>query len=197
MSEIQTTENYAVRDIGEAEFGRNEIAIAEHEMPGLMATRQKYGADKPLDGARIMGSLHMTIQTAVLIETLIQRARPYIYTTASPPAIAAATLKSIDLIESETWRRDKLNESIACFRQQAESLDVELMPSQTAIQPIVIGDNHRALQLADALFAQGIHVTAIRPPTVARGSCRLRISLMSEHRREDIDRLCEGLGSRC
>ena len=70
MSEIQTTENYSVRDISEADFGRKEISIAEHEMPGLMATREKYGADKPLKDARIMGSLHMTIQTAVLIETL-------------------------------------------------------------------------------------------------------------------------------
>jgi adenosylhomocysteinase len=70
MTEIQTTDDYKVRDIAEAEFGRKEISIAEHEMPGLMATREKYGADKPLSGARIMGSLHMTIQTAVLIETL-------------------------------------------------------------------------------------------------------------------------------
>ena len=128
-----------------------------------------------------------------LIETLIQRARPYIYTTASPPAIAAATLKSIDLIESETWRRDKLNESIAYFREQAKTLDVELMPSQTAIQPLVIGDNHRALQLSEALFEQGIHVTAIRPPTVPIGSARLRITLSAAHQREHIDQLVEAL----
>jgi len=70
MTEIQTTDTYKIRDIAGADFGRKEISIAEHEMPGLMATREKYGADKPLAGARIMGSLHMTIQTAVLIETL-------------------------------------------------------------------------------------------------------------------------------
>jgi len=64
-------EDYKVRDIGLAEFGRKEIDIAEHEMPGLMATREKYGKEKPLKGVRIMGSLHMTIQTAVLIETLV------------------------------------------------------------------------------------------------------------------------------
>ncbi|MGL5019788.1 MAG: adenosylhomocysteinase, partial [Luteolibacter sp.] len=62
--------DYKVRDIGLADFGRKEIEIAEHEMPGLMATREKYGVEKPLQGVRIMGSLHMTIQTAVLIETL-------------------------------------------------------------------------------------------------------------------------------
>ena len=70
MTETQTTTDYEVKDISQADFGRIEMSIAEHEMPGLMATRRKYGPDKPLDGARIMGSLHMTIQTAVLIETL-------------------------------------------------------------------------------------------------------------------------------
>jgi adenosylhomocysteinase len=64
------TNDYLVRDISLADFGRKEIDIAEHEMPGLMATREKYGPGKPLKGVRITGSLHMTIQTAVLIETL-------------------------------------------------------------------------------------------------------------------------------
>ncbi|MCP4378872.1 MAG: adenosylhomocysteinase [bacterium] len=70
MADDQIVNDYVVKDISQADFGRLEISIAEHEMPGLMATRQKYGPDKPLEGARIMGSLHMTIQTAVLIETL-------------------------------------------------------------------------------------------------------------------------------
>ena len=67
----ESTTDYAVRDIGLADFGRKEIDIAEKEMPGLMATREKYGPEKPLDGVKIMGSLHMTVQTAVLIETLV------------------------------------------------------------------------------------------------------------------------------
>ena len=62
--------DFKVADITLADFGRREIAIAEKEMPGLMAIRKKFSAEKPLKGARIMGSLHMTIQTAVLIETL-------------------------------------------------------------------------------------------------------------------------------
>jgi 8-amino-7-oxononanoate synthase len=157
--------------------------LNQQQVPVLMAT---LGKAVGTAGAFVAGS-------EVLIETLIQRARPYIYTTASPPAIAAATLKSIDLIESETWRRDKLNESIAYFRTQAESLDVDLMPSQTAIQPIVIGDNQKALRLSEALFAQGIHVTAIRPPTVPIGSARLRITLSAAHEREHIDLLVEAL----
>lgn len=159
--------------------------LNQQQLPILMAT---LGKAVGTAGAFVAGS-------EVLIETLIQQARPYIYTTASPPAIAAATLKSIDLIEGETWRRDKLNESIAYFRTQAESLDVELMPSQTAIQPLVIGDNHRALQLSEALFEQGIHVTAIRPPTVPVGSARLRVTLSAAHEREHIDRLIAKLKS--
>ena len=70
MKAAATTQDFAVKDLGLADFGRKEIGLAEHEMPGLMATRRKYGPTKPLKGARVMGSLHMTIQTAVLIETL-------------------------------------------------------------------------------------------------------------------------------
>ena len=70
-TEAPSSTDYKVKDIGLAEFGRKEISIAEHEMPGLMATREKYAAEKPLAGVRVMGSLHMTIQTAVLIETLV------------------------------------------------------------------------------------------------------------------------------
>jgi 8-amino-7-oxononanoate synthase len=162
-----------------------QLGLNQQQVPILMAT---LGKAVGTAGAFVAGS-------EVLIETLIQRARPYIFTTASPPAIAAATLKSIDLIERETWRREKLNESIAYFRQQAAALDVELMPSQTAIQPVVIGDNHKALQLSDTLFAQGIHVTAIRPPTVPVGSARLRVTLCATHERGHIDKLIRKLKS--
>jgi 8-amino-7-oxononanoate synthase len=162
-----------------------QLGLNQQQVPILMAT---LGKAVGTAGAFVAGS-------EVLIETLIQRARPYIFTTASPPAIAAATLKSIDLIERETWRREKLNESIAYFRSQAAALDVELMPSNTAIQPLVIGDNHRALQLSEALFEQGLHVTAIRPPTVPVGSARLRVTLSAAHEREHIDRLIGKLKS--
>jgi adenosylhomocysteinase len=67
---LKANKDYVVRDLSLAEFGRKEIELAEHEMPGLMALRKEFGAQKPLKGARITGSLHMTIQTAVLIETL-------------------------------------------------------------------------------------------------------------------------------
>jgi len=160
-----------------------QLGLNQQQVPILMAT---LGKAVGTAGAFVAGS-------EVLIETLIQRARPYIYTTASPPALAAATLKSIDLIEQETWRRDKLNETIDYFRTRAKTLDVELMPSQTAIQPLVIGDNHQTLQLSEALFEEGIHVTAIRPPTVPVGSARLRVTLSATHEREHIDQLIKAL----
>src|SRR3954465_5415728 len=71
MTAVTTTPDYKVADIGLADFGRKEIQLAEHEMPGLMSTRAEFAASQPLKGARITGSLHMTIQTAVLIETLV------------------------------------------------------------------------------------------------------------------------------
>ena len=162
-----------------------QLELNQQQVPILMATLGKAAGTA---GAFVAGS-------EALIETLIQQARPYIYSTASPPALAAATLKSVDLIENETWRRDKLNQSIAFFRAQAECLDVELMPSHTPIQPLVIGDNRRTLQLSEALFEQGIHVTAIRPPTVPVGSARLRVTLSAAHEREHIDKLIKTLKS--
>ena len=128
-----------------------------------------------------------------LIETLIQQARPYIYTTASPPAISGATLCSLDIIEKEGWRREKLNELIQYLRQGLSSFDYELMPSSTPIQPIVIGDNNRVLEMSEKLLQQGILVTAIRPPTVPVGSARLRITLSAGHEKADIDLLLEGM----
>lgn len=139
-----------------------------------------------VSGAFVAGS-------EVLIETLIQRARSYIFTTASPPAVAAAVMKSIDLIQHENWRREKLQHNIAYFKQQAALHDITLMPSETAIQPVVIGDNHACLKISQQLFDQGLHVAAIRPPTVPEGSARLRITLSAMHEFSQIDRLIKTL----
>lgn len=153
--------------------------IDQQRVPIFMAT---LGKAIGTAGAFVAGS-------EILIETLIQQARPYIFTTAQPPAIAAATLKAIDLVERENWRREKLQASIAYFRQQMQGLDYALVDSDTAIQPIVVGDNHKTLKLSEALFEQGVHVTAIRPPTVPEGSARLRVTLSAAHEKEHIDRL--------
>ncbi len=158
-------------------------AKSQQQVPILMATLGKAAG---CYGAFVAGS-------EVLIETLIQSARSYIYTTATPPALAAATVKSLEIIETESWRREKLAELISYFRQQMAAVDLELMPSETAIQPILIGDNHRALKISELLLTQGILVTAIRPPTVPAGTARLRVTLSAEHDKQHIDQLVRAL----
>ncbi|MGV6815857.1 MAG: 8-amino-7-oxononanoate synthase [Thiotrichales bacterium] len=129
-----------------------------------------------------------------LIEYLIQTARSYIYTTAMPPAVAAATLASLELVQNEPERREVLAERIGQFRQGAAQLDLPLLESETAIQGIVLGDNHTTLDISRKLFASGLLVTAIRPPTVPKGSARLRITLSAAHTPEQVEQLLSVLG---
>lgn len=124
-----------------------------------------------------------------LIELLIHKARSYIYTTALPAAIAAATLKSLQLIKTEQWRRDRLTELVQNFRLGAEQLGLQLMPSSTAIQPLLIGDSQRVLDISQQLLGQGFLVSAIRPPTVGQGSARLRITFSALHTDDQIEHL--------
>jgi 8-amino-7-oxononanoate synthase len=124
-----------------------------------------------------------------IVETLIQYARTYIYTTASPPLLAHALRKSLELIESEDWRREKLAQLIGTLKQELKFLRWKLLPSITPIQPLIIGENEQALRISKALRRQGILVPAIRPPTVPQGMSRLRISLSSSHDLEDVARL--------
>lgn len=126
-----------------------------------------------------------------LIETLIQFARPYIYTTSQPPAVACATLKSLELLRSEGWRRDHLNRLIARFRQGASEIGLTLMDSPTPIQPILVGSSERALRLSAALRERGILVGAIRPPTVPAGSARLRVTFSASHSEAQVERLLD------
>jgi 8-amino-7-oxononanoate synthase len=128
-----------------------------------------------------------------LIETLIQFARPYIYTTSQPPAVACATLKSLELLRSEGWRREHLNKLITRFRQGAAEIGLSLMDSLTPIQPILIGDSARALQLSSLLRERGLLVTAIRPPTVPVGSARLRVTLSAAHSEAQLEQLLTAL----
>lgn len=139
-------------------------------------------------GAFVAGS-------ADLIEYLLQRARTYIYTTALPPAVAEATRESLRIVVREDWRRDCLREHIRRFREGAEHLGLELLPSETAIQPLILGEAERALRATDQLRTHRILVPAIRPPTVAAGTARLRITLSAAHEPEHIDRLLEGLAT--
>jgi 8-amino-7-oxononanoate synthase len=128
-----------------------------------------------------------------LIEAMVQFARPYIYTTSQPPALACATLKSLELLRSEHWRREHLTALIQRFREGATALGLELMDSPTPIQPILVGDSGRALRLSQMLRERGLLVTAIRPPTVPAGTARLRVTLSAAHSFEQLERLLEAL----
>ncbi len=128
-----------------------------------------------------------------LIEALVQFARPYIYTTSQPPALACATLQSLELLRSEHWRREHLNALIKRFREGAQAIGLELVDSATPIQPILIGDSGRAMQLSQMLRERGLLVTAIRPPTVPAGSARLRVTLSAAHSLEQLELLLEAL----
>lgn len=170
-------------------LGKTGAGCAEHfgltqdQLPILMGTLGKAAGSF---GAFITGS-------ETLIETLIQFARPYIYTTAMPPAVAAATRASLRLVQTEHWRREHLNKLIAYFRAGAQALNLQLMDSFSPIQPIVIGDEAKTLAIAEQLAARGILIIAIRPPTVPAGSSRLRITFSAEHSIEQVDRLLTAL----
>lgn len=128
-----------------------------------------------------------------LVETLIQRARTYVYTTATPPALAEATRASLRLVRTESWRRERLRALIARFRAGAAQLGLQLMVSDTPIQPLLVGETGTAVQLSERLRAGGILVPAIRPPTVPEGTARLRITLSAAHDETQVDRLLAAL----
>lgn len=137
-------------------------------------------------GAFVAGS-------ASLVDMLIQSARTYIYTTALPPALAEATRASLRLVRRETWRRVHLRKLIIRFRLGAESLGLTLLPSETPIQPLLLGTAERAVAAARSLRAAGFLIPAIRPPTVPAGSARLRITLSAAHAEAHVDRLLDAL----
>lgn len=130
-----------------------------------------------------------------IVETLVQRARAYIYTTAMPPLLAHALQKSLELIEREGWRRARLSELIIQLNQLVKLNRWRLALSATAIQPLIIGANEEALAASASLARAGLLVPAIRPPTVPKGTARLRISLSAAHSGEDVARLAAALNS--
>ena len=130
-----------------------------------------------------------------LIETLLQTARTYIYTTALPPAVAAATRASLHAMQDEPWRRERVLQHVTRFRREAAQLGLRLLESRTPIQPLVLGSESAAVAASDALRARGLWVPAIRPPTVPAGSSRLRITFSAAHAEADVDRLVEALAS--
>ena len=170
--------------LGKAGAGCSELfGLDQDQLPVLMGT---LGKGIGSFGAFVAGS-------EVLIESLIQFARPYIYTTAMPPAVAAASLASLDILQSESWRREHLQRLIKHFRDGAAGLALPMMDSETAIQPLLVGEESQAIAISKGLEAEGVLVSAIRPPTVAAGQSRLRITLSAAHSEADIDRLLDAL----
>jgi len=162
----------------------DEKEIPAEDVPILVAT---FGKALGTAGAFIAAD-------KIIIETLIQFARTYIYTTALAPAIAGATLTSLEIVEKESWRRESLNGLIKYFCSEASALGLNILSSETAIQPLMIGDSENAVRISKKLFDAGFLISAIRPPTVPEGSARLRITLTAAHTEEQVDRLLETLG---
>jgi len=129
----------------------------------------------------------------VVIDYLVQQARTYIYTTATPPALANAALAAVEVIKNDASRRAHLQRLIQELKQHLRLKKWQLMPSDTAIQPLLVGSNEGALQLSEYLLTQGILVPAIRPPTVPKDTARLRISLSAAHSTADVARLVSAL----
>ncbi|WP_280549549.1 8-amino-7-oxononanoate synthase [Halomonas sp. 11-S5] len=169
--------------LGETGDGCVGRAHGIDEVPVLVGTLGKALGSA---GAFVAGS-------ETLIEHLIQFARPYVYTTAQPPGVAAATLKALELLEAEPERRTRLATLIARFRREAALLGLPLAASATPIQPLVLGDSQRVMEWAARLAERGILVGAIREPTVPRGQARLRITLSAAHGDDDLDALLEAL----
>jgi 8-amino-7-oxononanoate synthase len=170
--------------LGEQGAGCSEhFGLDQQRLPIIMGTLGKaFG----VSGAFVAGSHEM-------IETLIQFSRTYIYTTALPPACASAALQSLSIIKEQPERRQHLQDLIVYFRKAINDLDFNVLPSTTAIQPIIIGDSEKTLALSQALLKAGLLVTAIRPPTVPMGTARLRVTLTAAHSFAQIDQLIEVL----
>ncbi len=162
-----------------------ELNMSVDQVPVLVGT---LGKSFGTFGAFVAGS-------EALIETLIQYSRSYIYTTALPPAIAAATIASLKIVREETWRRDKLGLLIARFRSGAEQIGLRLAESNTPIQPVLINDDEKVMHVGQKLRAAGFLVGAIRPPTVPVGTGRLRITFSADHSEEQVDQLVAALDS--
>lgn len=189
----------------------------EAPLPDLIKTAEQHQAALMIDDAHgfglrtqplpkvdiYMGTLGKAIGTfgafvagsELLINYLKSRARTFVYTTATPPLIAAATLAALDVIAQEPWRQLKLQHHISRLRSALMEQGWQLLPSQSAIQPIIVGSAEDTLALSAKLLEQGILVSAIRPPTVQRGTSRLRITLSAAHTDEHISQLISALAS--
>jgi 8-amino-7-oxononanoate synthase len=183
---LMVDDAHGIGVLGEQGRGSLDAAgLGMEQAPILMAT---LGKGLGVFGAFVAGS-------EALIETLIQRARSYIFTTALPPAVAEATRAALRISQKEEWRRENLFRLIRRFREGAESLGLPLMASPTPIQPLLAGSAETALAWSARLEQAGLLVTAIRPPTVPEGASRLRITLSAAHSDAQLERLLDALST--
>lgn len=169
---------------GESGAGSCELhQLNQQQVPVLMAT---FGKAIGTAGAFVAGSQQ-------LIDFLVNSARHYIYSTAMPAHQARATLAALQLIKQQPERRQQLQQNIQHFRHLAKQHSLALTDSETAIQPVIIGDNQQSLNVSHKLKQQGLWVTAIRPPTVPKGTARLRITLNALHTPQQIETLVKAI----
>jgi 8-amino-7-oxononanoate synthase len=170
--------------------------------PGGRGTAAHFGLRSPR--LLVMGTLSKAAGAAgafvagdpTLVETVMQRARSYIFATGAPPMVTEALHAAIDVIEADEWRRERLRAHAQRLRRALAGPAIgRLLPSDTPIQPIVIGDNGAALASMAALWQRGLWVPAIRPPTVPAGTARLRVTLSAAHDDDDVGRLIDALAT--
>ena len=166
--------------------GAGSVAAANLDVADVPVLMGTLGKALGTSGAFVAGG-------ASLIEGLVQFSRSYIYTTAMPPALAAATRVAVGVAQAADDRRARLASHVSRFRAGAAQLGLALLPSSTPIQPLILGEASIAIAVAAALEADGILVTAIRPPTVPVGKSRLRLTFSALHEPSDIDRLLDTL----
>jgi len=173
-------------------LGKNGRGILDHfsfpitHFPSRLIYMATLGKAAGVSGAFVAG-------VQELIDGLVQNARTYIYTTATPPMLASALQASLRIISAEGWRRERLTQLIAQLHHGLKLQRWQLMPSETPIQPLLIGSSKEATAVSQALQQKGILVPAIRPPTVPQGTARLRISFSAAHCREDVEQLLDAL----
>jgi 8-amino-7-oxononanoate synthase len=175
------------------------IGVLGNEGAGSVAAAGLTAADVPIQMATLGKALGVcgafVAGSAALIDGLVQFARTHVYTTAPPPALAAAANAAIDAARFETWRRDKLQQLIAHLRAGAAQRGIELLPSATPIQPVLIGASATAVAAAQYLEDAGFFVPAIRPPTVPEGAARLRVTLTALHAEAHVESLLDALAA--
>lgn len=177
-------EAHAIGVLGET--GRGSVAAAGLDHGAVPLRLVTLGKALGSYGALVVGD-------ADLVRHLAETARPYIYTTALPPALAAAALAAVQRARRDEWRREQLAARVRQFREGARRLGLPLLDSDTPIQPLLCGSDANALAMAAALEHKGLWVAAIRPPTVPEGSARLRITLSAGHAPRDVEQLLDAL----